>query len=170
MKEEFRPIPDWEESYEISNRGKVFTIEHIIEVARRGVMHTRLIPRRKKKLRTNGIEPFLFADLSRMVDGKRKSKSLYVHRCVAELWLRKPKRLPPRERGGGSGTPYNRPKGFEEIYVEIINGDHTDIRPDNLRWECWIELYAKQIRNGRYIEKQLYKHSSVWKKSLMNKI
>ncbi len=175
--EEFKDIPGWEDYYEISCFGRVFRknrAETFYDVL--GRLQTRVYNRRLLKSRTNKIEQFYFVELSatayNTVNGKiigreKTRKTFYLHKLVGQLWLKSPTVFGIRKRKAvGIGRPYNMKKGIDQIYVEIINGKYDDIRPDNLRWESWRSMYRKQVKNGRYIEMELYKRSPLYQKAI----
>lgn len=66
IKEEWKPVPDWEDYYLISNFGRCFSI-------------------RKNKIKPSDVNNYGYLRL-RCYDGKRKAK-LFVHRLVAKLFV-----------------------------------------------------------------------------------
>lgn len=173
--EVFKDIPEWDDYYEISNFGRVFRKKRIYTFYDTlGRKQRRVYNRRLMKPRTNKIEPFYFVELSltihdcinNMTVGKEvRRKTFYIHRLVGQLWLGDPLIFAPRKRKeDGRGRPYNSKRGINQIYIEVINRKFDDIRPDNLRWESWRSMYAKQVKNGRHIEMELYKTSPLYQK------
>lgn len=106
MSEEWRPIPGFEGSYEVSSTGRVRSIDRKVEYSNgRFALHRgRII-----KASDNGTG-YMKVCLSR---GPRKA-SRYVHLCVAEAFM-------------GS-----RPEGLEVCHN---NGDTMDNRIENLRYD-----------------------------------
>lgn len=72
------------------------------------------------KARNNKKNPHEFVEVTYDENGKKRKKTIYVHRAVAEHFLN-----PPREN---------------EQYIIHINDDHSDNSAENLKWATKEEL------------------------------
>ena len=159
--------PFWEKYYQVSNKGGVRSKDRVIKKAhpRNGVVYDCHYSGKQIKPRTNKIEKHLFCDL-RCVDedGKIRQKSLYVHKAVMEAFSPAPTDIIIRKKLIND-KGYYRKSEHTYRYVEHIDGNYNNNCLENLRWITTLDLYRKQVKNGRVEKMELYKLSSVWKKN-----
>ena len=171
MKEKWKDLADkfWGQFYEVSNLGQIRskTREYQVDFIGKGSVRRKYNRTHEGKIlkpRTNGIEKHLFCDLRNNNEGSPLSKSLYIHKAVMEAFSPAPKDIIVRMKLIEK-TGYHKKSMHSFRYVEHIDGDYTNNRLDNLRWITALDLYRKQVKNGRKERMDLYKSSSVWKKS-----
>lgn len=142
-----KDIPGLEGRYEITINGDVYSkARHINVLSHAGTWYKRFVPARKIKRRTNGIELHQFVDVTKILPGGGRYKTvIYPHKIMAELWI---------------------PKTSEkQQYVTFVNGDYTDLQLKNLKWITQRELYDMQVKKGRKEKLDLFKSSSLWQKN-----
>jgi hypothetical protein len=104
-------------------------------------------------LRTNNIDSSLFATLMYTdIFGVRTSKSAYVAKEVALVFLPKPPRMFNKKTR----------RYYDYMYVENRDGNYHDNSVANIRWITHYELHLKQVKLGKKINMELYKHSPIW--------
>jgi hypothetical protein len=90
MEEIWKPLKDkfWGKYYEISNLGRVKSKQRIIK-RKDGIS----FQKREQiiKSRTNKIENYLFVDLIITIDGIYYRKTAYIHKLLAEVFIKNPK-------------------------------------------------------------------------------
>jgi len=120
--------------YQISNFGRIKSLERNISIGvRNGVEYFRVYPQRIKATRTNGIEPFFFTSIvATDKKGVKKNKTIYIHRAVADHFVKKPKYIKELEKEGRA------------IYATHIVKDHSNNRWDNVRWIGHLDLIRSQ--------------------------
>lgn len=111
-------LPFCPEAYEVSNSGKI---------RRKYTNGNAMVAGNEIALRTNGIYPHLFFEVSKMEDSKRIRKTIYIHKIVAELFLPRP-------------TP-------QHVYVKHLDGDYNNNDVSNLKWITAYE-HAKSVVNA----------------------
>lgn len=136
MKEEveiWKPLYDLKH-YRISNFGNIKSLERNISIGvRNGVEYFRAYPERIKAVRTNGIEPFLFTSIVITDEkGVKKNTTFYIHRAVADHFVKKPKRILETEKKGG------------KIYASHIVKNYENNRFDNIRFITHLQLIRSQ--------------------------
>lgn len=82
MSERWRPAPGWEATYEVSDQGRVRSIERTV---RTGIGQPRRIPVRMRKLIRNA-----YGDVSVMLSDGERRKMVLVRRLVALAFLPSP--------------------------------------------------------------------------------
>lgn len=120
MTEEWRRVVDWEDFYEISDYGRVRSVERVVEFGAqtRRVLSCVLNPGRRGK----GKVPYVLLSGG----GRRQSRS--VHTLVLEAFV----------------GPC--PDGLEACHWD---GDNTNNHLTNLRWDTHIANMADMTRHGR---------------------
>lgn len=103
-----KPVKGYEGYYEVDNQAKVYSVERIIEVHTRFGIQDKKI---KQKELSQHIHPNGYMIVNLTKDGK--SKSVRVHRIVAEAFISNPDNLP---------------------LVNHKDEDKTNNRPENLEW------------------------------------
>lgn len=150
-------------AYEVSNFGQIKSKERLILNKNRYKEYYVKSKSKIKTLRTNGVENHLFADLYfKDESGNIHRKSAYVHKEVAVAFIMRPE---PLIRHNSASQKVS----LDYRYVEHIDGNFENNIPSNLKWMNFLDLYKKQVKNGRVETLDLYKHSSLWKKSNNNK-
>lgn len=125
MKEEWRDIKNYEGYYQVSNLGRVRSLDREVEVhLSDGTTYFRKSKGRILKLGNNTNTGYLSVGFS--VNGHQKTRD--VHRLVAETFL-------PKENG--------------KDYVDHINFNKHDNRVKNLRWVTQLENVSHSINEGR---------------------
>lgn len=127
MNEIWKDIKDYEGLYQVSNLGRVKSLERNVPFTNRWgqrIAHLQKERILKAKKQFNG---YLALALSK--DGKHKT--YLVHRLVAETFIL---------------------KTDNQLQVDHINGDKTDNRVDNLRWctakeNCLNPLWVEKSKN-----------------------
>ena len=90
MKEIWKPLKyndEFIQFHEISNFGRVRSIDHTIESYNRFGSYTRHVYGKLRKQRTNNIEPYLFFDYNRIENNTKKTQSIYIHKAVYESFI-----------------------------------------------------------------------------------
>lgn len=126
--EEWRPVVGFEGSFEVSNKGRVRSVDRIVHV-REGHDGTPAYARRVKGIpRKLNINPhdggYVYVSLN--AAGRRRSAK--VHHLVLEAFV----------------GP--RPEGLECCHG---NGDPTDNRLENLRWDTFEANVADRVAGGK---------------------
>jgi len=122
---EWRDIPNWVGLYQVSENGRVRSVDRTVVQRSRWGQQIRCF--RGKELRLNkSSNGYIFVSLSR--PGNRP-KSLLVHRLVALTFL-------------------GEPAAGEEVCH--INGVRADNRASNLRWGTRSSNHADKIRHGTH--------------------
>lgn len=119
--EVWRPIADYEGKYEVSNAGRVRSLERTVPIGR----HTRTVPQRilrQKKVDGGYVQVTLF------LGGTRKE--MLVHRLVAAAFC---------ERSEGCNV------------VNHLDNDPENNRADNLEWTTQQGNIRHAIRQGRRV-------------------
>jgi len=119
--EEWRPIPEWEGIYQVSNQGRVRSLDRIVLV---GNTHRKL-PSRPRKFT---VLPKGYRQIQLHIDGT--VKALLVHRLVLTVF---------------HGPP---PPGLEACH---INGDTSDNRIENLMWDTHAANISDAVRAGKHV-------------------
>lgn len=148
IEEEWKPLYKYK-YYEISNFGNIRSLDRLVDCTQypSGKRFTR---GKVLKLRTNGVHPQLFCGIS---DLSKSKCSITIHSAKAMMDHFKPK-------------PSKKYK-----YVIPIDGDHTNIHPNNYKWitasesiknqpkrkedptKAWKTRKSKYGRRGTYILK-----------------
>ena len=90
-KEEWRPVKDYEGRYEISNLGRVRSLDHKVFCEKTQTWKSRIQRGRVLKPASNGSKQgYLIVNLRRF----NRSKMRYVHRLVADAFLDNPNNYP----------------------------------------------------------------------------
>lgn len=121
-------------NYRISNLGRIKSLERNLSIGvRNGVEYFRTYPELIKAIRTNGIEPFYFTSLVyRNEKGIKINKTIYIHRAVADHFVKKPKYIIELEKQGRA------------IYASHIVKDYENNRWDNIRFISHQDLMRSQ--------------------------
>lgn len=133
MQEEiWRPVKGFEGYYEVSNLGKVRSVERYVKQSN----HLRYVPPRIKKENVSR-HGYPFVTLCK----NRRSRHYLIHRLVAEAFIPNPKNKP---------------------YVDHINTNPLDYSIDNLRWVTAKEnannnLTKKHCRDNTYTPERTQK-------------
>lgn len=136
-KEEWRPVKGFEDDYEVSNIGRIRSIEREFPIIRNGKNFT---SNRKAKYRTVIISPssgYCFVTTHRRFGN---AKLLLVHRLVAQAFI---------------PNPENKP------CVNHKNSTRTDNRVENLEWCTSKENAAHKVEMKRHIRGSLHKLAKI---------
>lgn len=74
------------------------------------------------KPRNNKMNPHEFVEITYELNGKKKKKTIYMHRAVADHFLDSPRK--------------------DQVYILHKNGNHSDNSAENLMWATKEELAA----------------------------
>ena len=121
-------------NYQISNFGRIKAIGREMSIGiRYGKECFRYKEERILSQRTNGVEQFLFTDISYKDEkGKKFGKTVYIHKAVCDHFVDKPKHIKEYENNGG------------HICASHIVKDYTNNRFDNVKWITSTELIQNQ--------------------------
>lgn len=108
MEEIWKPVKGYEGLYEVSNLGKVRSLDHICKYRIKGYVITKLI---EGRILNNHLATIGYYILGLHKD--KKSRFVYVHRLVAEAFI-------------------ENPNGYR--YINHKDEDKTNNRVDNLEW------------------------------------
>ncbi|WP_370530907.1 NUMOD4 domain-containing protein [Mycobacterium paragordonae] len=118
--EEWRPVPEWEDLYEVSSWGRIKSLDRLVKVPGR-LSYIR--PERIMSLNPDK-HGYLYCDLTR----DSKKCRVFVHIIVARAWHG------PNPEGCGSLHK---------------NGDNQHNAPDNLYWGTQADNYRDTVRHGK---------------------
>lgn len=135
-KEIWKPVKDYEGIYEISNSGRLKSLQR--DVHRRGY-GTLVIPERILTLVDDG-RGYYFRVLSKQGS---KRKNARIHRLVAEAFI---------------PNPYNKP------CIDHINGITTDNHVDNLRWCTYKENANFELARKHQSESKMGERNGMYRK------
>jgi hypothetical protein len=109
----FLPINDpfFEDYYEVSNTGKIRSVERVTITKS---LQRRVVPSKILNPRNNKIHPHLFVELSVTIDCVLYRKTVYIHKAVAECFLKKDFK--------------------KQIFVTHKDGDYNNNNVSNLKW------------------------------------
>lgn len=122
--EKWVPIGGYESSYQVSNQGRVKSIDRL-SIDRRG--RTRRIEPRTLKLKNNG-SGYMFVTLCM----RGQTRNFYVHRLVAEAFLK---------------------NKFRKAFVNHIDGNPSNNEANNLEWVTHAENIQHAYDNGLFKQK-----------------
>lgn len=126
MDEIWKAITDWEGYYEVSNLGRVRSLDRLVPDGRWGKL--RRVPGKiMKPYKDRKKYSHLIIQLSKGGRSKVEAAFPLVHKLVLEAFI----------------SP--RPKGLEACHN---NGDGTDNRLENLRWDTHRANMADQLKHG----------------------
>jgi len=117
MEERWRAAPGWEFAYEVSDTGRVRSIERTV---RTGIGHPRRVPSKERKLIQNA-----YGDVSVMLSAGERRKMVLVRRLVALAFL------PP-------------PQHPDQLEVTNIDRNGANNHWKNLRWASHSEVRLRQ--------------------------
>jgi hypothetical protein len=121
-------------NYVVSNHGRIMSLPRNVSIGiRNGVEYFRFKDAHICSLRTNNIEPFLFCSIyEHLKDGKKTNVTVYIHRAVADHFVKKPKHILAAEAAGF------------RIYASHIVKDYSNNTYANLRFITQKELMNSQ--------------------------
>lgn len=114
MKEIWKDIKGYEGLYQVSNLGRIKSLERYVKNHDAMQYHEEKIKLATERKRNDGKQGYLALQLYR----DNKAKNCYVHRLVAEAFIPNPESKPT---------------------VNHINGDKHDNRAENLEWATYSE-------------------------------
>lgn len=151
--EKWKPIPGFEEKYEISNKGRIRSIDRSV-LLKKGILQFRKGKIIKLNSNTKG---YLFSNLY----CKGKHKPAYPHRLVAESFINNPNRLP--EVNHIDGNKQNNTVNNLEWVTREENIHHfikLGLRKDKLTMQQANEIKAK-YSSKLYSQNELAKEYGV---------
>lgn len=132
--EEWRPVLGYEGLYEVSDIGRVRSVDRTVNVRRKGCRHRRKRQGRMLRIGSNRGRP----TVGLWKDGKQSV--FFVHRLVLEAFV-------------GS-----RPEGLECCHGD---GDHANNRIGNLRWDTHASNEADKDRHGTRPRRENHRSSKL---------
>lgn len=124
MHEEWRPIPGYQGAYEVSNLGRVRSVERIIASVRRGKPFAR---RQPGKVMSPRVNRWGYSQIS-LGSRHLKGRCISVHKLVALAFIG--------------------PRPQPRAQINHKNGVKTDNRVENLEWVTARENSHHAVRNG----------------------
>lgn len=120
----WREIPGFEGFYEASSLGRIRSVARVVPATRNGIAATRLSPSKVLKPHLNTARGGYYS-VKTCVEGRALTKAVHSMVCAA---FHGP-----------------RPEGMTAAHN---NGDSTDNRPENLRWDTLKANHADKISHG----------------------
>lgn len=127
ISEEWRDVLDWEGLYQVSNLGRVRSVERRAKQSRWGTSTTRHVRARILKPFTTGPTPPVYMLVRLYREGKKVQRK--IHHLVAEAFLE--------------------PKPFKDALVLHWDDDPKNNAAENLRWGTQSENCYDRERNKR---------------------
>jgi len=129
MTEQWKQLYDYK-NYQISNLGNIKTLARPVYRDKIFMYYT------KEKIvssRSSKVNPHMFSSIFVPNDeGRCRMKTIYLHRAVADHFIKKPYNIIEYENKGGT------------IYATHIIKDYANNRYDNIKWIMGSELTAHQ--------------------------
>ena len=121
----WRDVPDYEGLYQVSNLGRVKSMDMKIDFYPMGRKQYTQIRKGRILKKFKGANKQLVVHLYK--DGE--DKYIGVHRLVAEAFI---------------------PNPMNYKYVDFINGDKTDVRLENLKWDSLSNVMKKAYEKNNW--------------------
>lgn len=125
MSEQWRPVVGYEGFYEVSDQGRVRSLDHYVQHGRWGGHHQRLI--RGRVLKPGTVGEYRFVNLSR--PGESKATVVRIQTLVVEAFIG--------------------PRPFGHVICHT-NGDGADNSVTNLRYDTFGNNNLDTVRHGRH--------------------
>lgn len=156
MQEEWRPVVGYEEDYEVSNTGRVRSIDRVrIGKSRSGNLFTYRIKGKEKKL-LDSWDGYLETHLQHTEDGKCHNYYARVHRLVAEAFILNPDNLP--QVNHKDGNKKNNCVDNLEWVTESQNTQHA-IRELHGHWQhkngACTDVRVKCLNTGKWYDTEV---------------
>lgn len=161
--------------FQVSNTGKIRSLDREIPTYRNGVHYTRFYEGRILSQRRSKKEPHLFSSIQYTdKNGNRVNKTIYIHKAVADHFVGKPPHVKRYEAEG------------KAIYATHMVKDYTLNIWTNIRWitqlelirsqpkrladptKAWRTRWAKYVNNYGCAEKPKYNPKLAWENRKKN--
>lgn len=133
MPEQWKPVVGYEGLYEVSDHGRVRSLDKVVNSS----VCTTGLRLRKGRLLKQSLTKSGYCTVQLYTNGKKTAKRRYVHHLVLEAFVG------PRPEG-----------------LECLHGDDDKLNntPSNLRWDTRLANCREMVERGRHNNKHNYRN------------